>query len=198
MTHLASENPALFQLAHISGVLTQLEPLPVSHQVFTSIWRCCRAWQCQVTVTYSSLNLKPRGIKNGKKNNAVSKTEVCALAFPVRALMVPCVQHCGLVWRRSGENSGGAGWWRRPLTGIGALPRYSRVCMYVGATLRGWNRPSRGYTTTTLLQWTAVKLGAKSGGCCLCNWWKKKKKKLRLSWRNPVLSVFISPSVHHG
>ncbi len=91
-----------------------------------------------------------------------------ALVFPVRALIVPHVQYCRLVKRRSGENSG-SGCWRRPLTGVGALPRYSQVCMYIGTTQRELNRPSHGYTTTTLLQWTAVKLGAKSGGCCLCN-----------------------------
>lgn len=135
---------------------------------------------CHSTVMYGSLNLKPKSIK--KETNTVSKNEVWALVFPVRALIVPRVQYCRLVRRRSGENSH-SGWSRRPLTGVGALPRYSQVRMYIGTTQRELNRSSHGYTTTTLVQWTAVKLGAKSGG--LCNWWEE----TLLSWRNPLLLV---------
>lgn len=46
----------------------------------------------------------------------------------------------------------------------------SMYCMSIGTTLRELNRPSHGYINTTLLQWTAVKMGAKSGVCCFCNW----------------------------
>lgn len=73
-----------------------------------------------------------------------------ALVLPARALVVPCVQHCGLLRRRSGESSDSAGWWRRPLTRVGAFPRYRQVCMYTGTALGGLNGPSLGYTTKTL------------------------------------------------
>lgn len=77
--------------------------------------------------------------------------------------------------RSKGENSGGACWLKRPLTGTGASSRFSQERTYTRTMLRLWKRPSCGYTTTTLLWWTAVQLGAKSGGCCccLCNWRKR-------------------------
>lgn len=58
---------------------------------------------------------------------------------------------------------------------IGWVPSQGTVKCACTLALRGLNWPGHGYTTTTLSQWTAVKLGAKFGGCCLCNCWEKQK-----------------------